>query len=101
MNVSDILGFDWDQANSNKSFLKHKITQLESEQIFFNDPLYIDPDIDHSKHEERFQALGMTNAGKLLFISFTLRKGLIRIISARPMSRLERRIYEKNSQENS
>lgn len=97
MSVNQILGFDWDESNRYKSFVKHKITWLESEQAFFNQPLIIDPDIDHSRKEERFQALGKTNSGKLLFISFVLRKDLIRIISARPMSRFERKVYEESA----
>lgn len=101
MGCSDILGFEWDQANRDKSVLKHNITRLESEQVFFNEPLLIDPDIYHSHAEERFSALGRTNGGKMLFISFTIRAGLIRIISARPMSRLERRVYEENVQKDS
>lgn len=101
MSTSDIRGFEWDHANSKKNWLKHKIMWSESEQVFFNEPLYVDPDIDHSHTEERFRALGKTNSGKLLFLSFTIRKGLIRVISARPMSRMERKIYEENSQENS
>ncbi len=90
----DIVGFDWDSANRDKSFLKHSISWFESEQVFFNTPL-IDPDIDHSRDEMRFRVLGKTNNGTLLFLSFTVRKGRIRIISARPMSRLERNIYEE------
>ncbi|MBI4239477.1 BrnT family toxin [Candidatus Uhrbacteria bacterium] len=96
MSTHDIIGFEWDEANRQKSLLKHTIMWFESEQVFFNNPLLIDPDIDHSSSEQRFRALGRTNAGKPLFISFTIRRGFIRIISARPMSRLERKIYEEN-----
>ena len=43
----------------------------------------------------RLQALGRTDAGRLLHISFTLRgDGLIRVISARTMHRKERLRYE-------
>ncbi len=97
MNIRGIIGFDWDQANREKSWLKHGIKWSESEQIFFNYPLFVFPDSAHSMNEDRSYALGMTNAGKLLFISFTFRHNYIRIISARPMSRLERKCYEKNS----
>ncbi|MBI4250195.1 BrnT family toxin, partial [Candidatus Uhrbacteria bacterium] len=86
MNASDIIGFEWDVANREKNWLKHKVAWFECEQVFFNEPLFVDPDINHSFHEVRFRALGSTNNGRFLFLSFTIRKGLIRIISARPMS---------------
>ncbi|MDP2630500.1 MAG: BrnT family toxin [Candidatus Uhrbacteria bacterium] len=96
MKIRDIVGFDWDTANREKNWLKHKVAWAESEQAFFNEPLLIDPDINHSSQEKRFHALGRTNDGRLLFISFTIRANSIRIISARPMSRLERKTYEEN-----
>lgn len=96
MSARDILGFDWNDANREKSWVKHKVTWVESEQIFFNEPLFIDSDIDHSSREERFRVLGKTNNSRLLFVSFTIRENFIRIISARPMSRVERKIYEEN-----
>lgn len=97
MNIKDVIGFDWDLGNREKNWFKHKVAWFECEQIFFNEPLFIDPDIDHSLHELRFRALGKTHTNRLIFLSFTIRKGFIRIISARPMSRLERKIYEEIS----
>jgi predicted CopG family antitoxin len=38
---------------------------------------------EHSKTEPRCLALGQTDSGRLLFISFTVRQALIRVISAR------------------
>lgn len=101
MNFSDIIGFDWDKGNREKNWLKHKVAFYECEQIFFNDPLSIFQDIKHSDLEVRHYALGKTDSNKLLFISFTIRHNLIRIISARPMSKNEKKLYEKYSQENS
>ena len=63
-------------------------------RFFFNQPLIISNDVKHSQTEERFYALGRTDF-KELFIAFTIRKKLIRIISARQMSHKERRIYEE------
>ena len=94
-----IEGFDWDEGNSRKSFEKHEVSQAEAEQVFFNDPLLIVADIDHSVRELRLHALGCTDAGRLLHISFTLRgEGrLIRVISARTMNRKERYRYEQEA----
>ena len=93
--VQECTGFQWDKHNIQKNWEKHKVTPVESEQAFFNRPLKIIKDIHHSQEEERFYALGKTDEGRRLFISFTLRKKLIRVISSRDMSQKEREIYEK------
>jgi uncharacterized DUF497 family protein len=92
-------GFDWDEGNSRKSTDKHGVSQAETEQIFFNDPLLVLDDPRHSEREARFHALGRTDAGRLLHVTFTLRHDdtLIRVISARPMHRKERVRYEQES----
>ena len=86
-------GFDWDKGNIDKNWLNHKVSTSECEQIFFNHPLVIQDDIIHSKTEMRFYALGQTDMKRFLFIAFTVRNNLIRVISARDMSRKERRVY--------
>ena len=73
---------------------KHKVSDGEAEQVFFNAPLIAAKDVLHSKGGTRFYALGQTDAGRRLFIAFTIRKKLIRIISAREMTRREQRRYE-------
>jgi uncharacterized DUF497 family protein len=94
---SRIEGFDWDAGNSRKSADKHGVGQSEAEQIFFNEPLVVAIDERHSTEETRFHALGHSEMGRLLHITFTLRNDarLIRIISARDMHRKERIIYEQ------
>ncbi|HVH76312.1 MAG TPA: BrnT family toxin [Stellaceae bacterium] len=91
--------FDWDEGNSRKSVDKHGIGQAEAEQIFFNEPLLVIADAGHSIRESRLHALGRTDLGRLLHVTFTLRRGdrLIRVISARPMHRKERLRYEQES----
>ena len=86
-------GFDWDEGNIDKNWLKHRVSHTECEQIFFNHPLAIQDDIVHSKTEKRFYALGETDLKRALFIAFTVRNNLIRVISARDMSRKEREVY--------
>ena len=90
-------GFDWDVGNSRKSTEKHTVSQAEAEQVFFNQPLLILGDVKHSDVEPRLHALGHTDADRRLHISFTLRESgtLLRVISARDMSRKERTIYEE------
>lgn len=95
LNFSDCRGFDWDHANQNKNWIKHGVSWLECEQAFFNQPLLVHADEKHSAEEKRFFILGQTDQHRKLFIAFTIRNKLIRVISAREMSKKERVIYEK------
>jgi hypothetical protein len=99
LDLRDIEGFEWDSGNSEKSADKHGTTKAEAEQVFFNDPLLIDKDEKHSDKETPFHALGRTDAGRRLHITFTMRqnRSLIRIISARDMHRKERHRYAKET----
>jgi uncharacterized DUF497 family protein len=94
MNLFDCTGFDWDKANIEKNWQKHRVNPFECEEAFFNEPLYVYEDDKHSEKEARFYALGRTSAGRLLFIVFTIRGRLIRVISARNMSRKEKEEYK-------
>ena len=88
-------GFEWDKANILKNWEKHRVSHIECEEIFFNQPLVTGTDQTHSARETRYYAFGETDAGRRLFIVFTMRTGRIRVISARDMSRKERQAYEK------
>ena len=93
--LSFVTGFEWDEGNRTKNWEKHGVSQAECEQIFFNALLLLFPDIRHSQREPRYYVLGHTNAGRYLFVVFTIRGTLIRVISARDMSRKERKVYEQ------
>ncbi len=93
-----ITGFDWDDGNARKND-KHGVSTAEAEQVFFNDPLLLIADAKHSQAEPRFHALGKTDEGRTLHITFTLRNAgeRIRVIPARDMHRKERTIYEQTA----
>lgn len=95
LDVSNIDDFDWDDGNLDKNWITHQVSNSECEEIFFNLPLVLDDDREHSIEEKRYYALGQTNLNRWLFIVFTLRNNKIRVISARDMSKRERAIYEK------
>lgn len=97
--LDDAVGFDWDEGNSRKSTEKHGVSQAEAEQVFLNEPLLVLEDCRHNRQETRFHALGRTDKGRFLHITFTLRNDgmLIRVISARVMHRKEREIYGKEN----
>lgn len=98
IDVTKITGFDWDDGNARKND-KHGVSMAESEQVFFNEPLLLIADAKHSQGEPRFHALGKTDEGRALHITFTLRNAgkRIRVISARDMHRKERTIYEQTT----
>ena len=87
--------FEWDDGNIDKNWIKHGVSPAECEQMFFNQPLVVADDDIHSGQEDRFYALGRTDANRLLFAVFTIRKNMIRVISARDMSAKERKVYKK------
>ncbi len=91
--LSQCEGFEWDDGNIKKNWLKHNVSPAECEQMFFNRPLIIQDDTEHSEVENRFYALGRTDSKRTLFIAFTVRDKRIRVISARDMSRKEREVY--------
>ena len=96
IDFGQISGFDWDDGNLDKNWEKHQVMFWESEEIFFNEPLLVQFDKEHSGPlESRYYALGKTDFERLLFVVFTIRDNKIRVISARPMSQKERNIYQK------
>lgn len=90
-----VIIFDWDDGNKYKNAKKHDVSIRESEEVFFNKPIFFFEDYKHSKVEKRVLALGRTNNDRLLSVIFTLRNDKLRIISVRDMSKKERSVYEK------
>jgi len=97
LDLSQIVGFDWDDGNSAKSLDRHNVSRLEAEQVFLDPKLLVLIDVKHSAEETRYHAYGRTAAGRLLQVSFTMRQNatLVRVISIRSMSRRERSRYEQ------
>ena len=83
------IGFEWDAGNAGKNQERHRVSDGECEQVFFQRPILIAPDMAHSRDEPRYAALGQTAAGRRMTVVFTVRGESIRVISARPMSRRE------------
>jgi uncharacterized DUF497 family protein len=93
LDFSRLTEFEWDAGNDTKIWKKHKVTKGECEEVFFNQPLVVLFDADHSDVEDRYYALGKTDMRRHLFVVFTPRGSRIRVISARDMTPRERRIY--------
>ena len=96
---ADCAGFQWDEGNSEKNWIKHRVTRAECEQVFSNQPLVVGEDERHSQDEPRSYALGQTDAGRRLFVAFTIRGDLVRVVSARAMTERERRVYGRAEEE--
>jgi uncharacterized protein len=92
-------GFEWDEANAPKNWERHKVTPEETEDVFFNEPLVVRSDVRHSRQEKRYYALGQTSGGRYLFVAFTVRCSLLRVISVRDMNRRGRDAYAKHEEE--
>jgi uncharacterized protein len=89
--------FEWDQRKARSNLAKHGVSFDEAATVFegmlsitITDPL-------HSTDEERFVQMGNSCRNRLLVVAHTDRGGRVRIISARPATRRERRTYEENA----
>ena len=91
--LASATGFDWDAGNALKVRARHQVEPGECEQAFFVEPFIVAADAKHSQREARWYALGRTFANRHLFLVFTMRGSLIRVIGARTMNRKERRVY--------
>lgn len=98
IDLAKVAGFEWDAGNSRKNE-KHGVSAGEAEQVFYSKPLLVFADEKHSGLEARFQAMGKTDEGRLLHVTFTMRRNgeYIRVISARDMHRKERKTYEQRA----
>jgi uncharacterized protein len=92
-------GFEWDEANTIKNWERHGVTPEEAEDLFSNEPLIVRGDVQHSKREKRHYALEQTDGGRHLFVAFTIRGSLVRVISVRDMNRRERSAYAYHEKE--
>ncbi len=87
--------FEWDKNKAELNLKKHGTSFNEAATIF-GDPLAITfDDPDHSIGEHRFITFGLSRLNRLLIVSHTEREDRIRVISARRMTKRERKIYEE------
>jgi uncharacterized protein len=95
IDTSGAVEFEWDNANKDKSLIKHGITPNEAEEIFLDENAFLQEDIKHSQQEKRFIIIGKTFEKKVLFCIFTVRNYKLRIISVRRADKQEKKLYEK------
>lgn len=89
------MNFEWDETKAAINLEKHGVSFEEAISVF-GDPLYVDFfDPDHSAAEQRYLIIGMSEAERLLIVSYTERDDGLRIISARELTAAERKVYEE------
>jgi uncharacterized DUF497 family protein len=88
--------FEWEESKALANFRKHKVSFEEESTVFEDDLSLTGCDPDHSIGEHRFITFGVSIESRVLVVSHTERGERIRIISARPATRIERKIYEED-----
>lgn len=84
------MNFSWDAANI-AHIARHGVTPEEAEQVLQNDPIDLERQIQN--YEERFVHLGETDAGRVVFVIVTVREDALRVVSAFPADRANRKHY--------
>lgn len=93
--------FEWDRNKAKSNFRKHKIGFDEAKTVFQDKRLVTFPDEFHSDEESRYVSIGVSENSRMLLVIHTELDVspdtiLIRIISCRKATPLERKIYEKS-----
>jgi uncharacterized DUF497 family protein len=89
--------FEWDPRKAEINLRKHGVSFTEAGTVFGDELAITVPDPDHSKDEDRYITIGWSNQRKLLMVSHTDRDNRIRIISARELTKTERKAYEEEN----
>ncbi len=88
------MGIEWDPTKARSNLSKHGVSFSDVEPAFYDEFALSMPD-KFSVAEERFLLVGRDAVGQILTVSYTYRGNAIRIISARPATKSERKEYEK------
>ncbi len=87
--------FEWDPSKAEANLRKHGVSFVEAATAF-GDPLsLLWPDPEHSQGEQRYLVMGLSDAHRLVVVSFADREPMTRLISARLATKRERRRYEE------
>jgi len=87
--------FEWESEKATTNLRKHGIAFETACEVFF-DPFLRMLDPENLDGQIREAIIGLTMNWKLIYVAYTMRKGdIFRIISARSVTRYERRLYEE------
>jgi len=87
--------FEWDPNKAAENLRKHKVSFHEAATVFGDSLGTTVSDPDHSAEEHRYITIGLSSRRRVLMVSHAERQQRIRIISARRLTRGEKRIYEE------
>jgi len=87
--------FEWDSRKANANVRKHGVSFEEATTALRDDLAVTGHDPDHSVEQDRFVTFGVSAQGRLLVVAHTEQGSVIRIVSARPATKSERKIYEE------
>lgn len=90
------MDFEWYDPKAASNVVKHAVSFDEAASVFLDQLAVTGSDPDHSVGEARYITFGLSSLGRLLTVSHTYRPGGIRIISARRVTRSERKLYEED-----
>ena len=85
--------FEWDSNKDRINRRKHGVTFKEAAEVFL-DPFYQTGDASVGDGEEREFILGYSLSLRMLLLIYTERGIQTRIISARPATSYERKLYQ-------
>jgi uncharacterized DUF497 family protein len=87
------MDFEWDNAKDKANRKKYGLDFRTAAKVFL-DPYVIEFDDFDAAGELRFNAIGLVD-GRMLFVSYTMRGDVVRIISARGAESHEKRKYHE------
>ena len=87
--------FEWDPNKAASNLRKHGVAFDEASTVFMDALALSGTNPENSDGEARFVTFGLSALGRMLAVFHAYRSGAIRRFSARPMTRMERRIYEE------
>jgi uncharacterized DUF497 family protein len=99
-NYNFVLRCEWDEQKNRTNRAKHGVS-FETAQLVFEDPQALSIRDRHDNGEERWQTIGLAGGLVILLVAHTWRddetcEEVVRIISARKATSIERRMYEQD-----
>ena len=91
------ISFEWDEEKNQTNIKKHGVDFLEAASIFDDQFAILFDDPDHSKEEDRFLIIGVSENDRMCIVShcYKASEERIRIISARQADKQEREVYNE------
>ena len=92
------IDFEWDERKASTNLKKHGVSFEEAKSVFYDENGLHMADPDHSRDEDRFVLIGMSQQIRMVVVCHCYRRNdsIIRLISARKATKQERSSYERN-----